>query len=144
MGETDGYQSGISARPCAVPRALSEIPIQALADPRIGADYRAIVAGALVGDLVGSYLPGCGPMVAPPPHGRSDRMRPNELQRHDTVDIEIDVEQWLSAPRLAIQYGLAAARARTLQAAATTPRLKQYLGEMIARYERRAEEVEGI
>ena len=33
-------------------------------------------------------------------------------------------------------YRIAAARARRLQADATTPRLKQYLGEVIARYER--------
>ena len=33
-------------------------------------------------------------------------------------------------------YRTAAARARRLQAEATTPRLKQYLGEVIARYER--------
>jgi hypothetical protein len=33
-------------------------------------------------------------------------------------------------------YRTAAARARRLQADATTPRLKQYLGEVIARYER--------
>ena len=33
-------------------------------------------------------------------------------------------------------YRAAAARARRLQAEATTPRLKQYLGEVIARCER--------
>ena len=33
-------------------------------------------------------------------------------------------------------YRTAAARACRLQADATTPRLKQYLGEVIARYER--------
>ena len=33
-------------------------------------------------------------------------------------------------------YRTAAARARRLQAEATTPRLKQYLRELIARYER--------
>ena len=33
-------------------------------------------------------------------------------------------------------YRTAAARARRLQADATTPRLKQYLGEVIDRYER--------
>ena len=39
-------------------------------------------------------------------------------------------------------YRTAAARARRLQAEATTPRLKQYLGEVIARCERLAGEVE--
>jgi hypothetical protein len=38
-------------------------------------------------------------------------------------------------------YRTAAARARRLQADATTPRLKQYLGEVIARCERLAEEI---
>ena len=38
-------------------------------------------------------------------------------------------------------YRTAAARARRLQAEATTPRLKQYLGEVIARCERLAEEI---
>jgi hypothetical protein len=42
----------------------------------------------------------------------------------------------------AAYYRTAAARAQRLQAEATTPRLKQYLGEEIARYERLAEEVE--
>ena len=39
-------------------------------------------------------------------------------------------------------YRTAAARARRLQADATTPRLKQYLGEVIARCELLAGEVE--
>jgi len=39
-------------------------------------------------------------------------------------------------------YRTAAARARRLQADATTPRLKQYLGELISRCERLAGEVE--
>ena len=38
-------------------------------------------------------------------------------------------------------YRTAAARARRLRAEATTPRLKQYLGEVIARCERLAEEI---
>ena len=38
-------------------------------------------------------------------------------------------------------YRTAAARARRFQADATTPRLKQYLGEVIARCERLAEEI---
>jgi hypothetical protein len=42
------------------------------------------------------------------------------------------------APRSAAHCCTAAARARALQAMTTTPRLKRYLGEMIARYERQA------
>ena len=38
-------------------------------------------------------------------------------------------------------YRTAAARARRLQADATTPRLKQYLGQVIAQCERLAEEI---
>ena len=38
-------------------------------------------------------------------------------------------------------YRTAAARARRLQAEATTPRLKQYLRELIARCERLAEDI---
>ena len=39
-------------------------------------------------------------------------------------------------------YRAAAARARKLQAESTTPRLKEYLGEVIARCERLADEIE--
>ena len=38
-------------------------------------------------------------------------------------------------------YRAAVVRARRLQAEATTPRLKKYLGEVVARCERLAEEV---
>jgi hypothetical protein len=41
----------------------------------------------------------------------------------------------------AAYYRAAVARARMLQAEATTPRLKKYLGEVVARCERLAEEV---
>jgi hypothetical protein len=68
---------------------------------------------------------------------RSDPTQANEPQ-HDEV-----VELWLSAPRTAARYRAAAARARVLQATTTTPRLKRYLGELIARYERRAVDIEG-
>ena len=81
-------------------------------------------------------------MIAGPLHGRSERMQPNEPESDETPDIEIGVEQWFSAPRTAAYYRAAAARARTLEAAVTTPRLRKHLGDMIARYERRAGEVE--
>jgi len=53
-------------------------------------------------------------------------------------DVDIGAELGLSAPRVAAHYRTAAARAKALQAVTTTPRLKQYLGEKIARYESRA------
>jgi hypothetical protein len=51
-------------------------------------------------------------------------------------------EWWSLEQQPAAYYREAAARARRLQAEATTPRLKQYLGEVIAQCERLAEEVE--
>jgi hypothetical protein len=48
----------------------------------------------------------------------------------------------LSASRSAAHYRTIAAQARALQAMTTTPRLKRYLGEMVARYEERAIDVE--
>ena len=41
-------------------------------------------------------------------------------------------------------YRAAAARARRLRAEATTRRLKEHLGEEVARYERLAEEIERV
>ena len=49
---------------------------------------------------------------------------------------------WSSEEQPATYYRTAAARARRLQANATTPRVKQYLDKMIAHYERLAGEVE--
>jgi hypothetical protein len=40
---------------------------------------------------------------------------------------------WLSASRTAAYYREAAERAKALQAATTTPRLRRYLEELIAR-----------
>jgi hypothetical protein len=40
-------------------------------------------------------------------------------------------------------YRAASARARRLQAEATTPKIKQYLRELIERYDRLAEGIEG-
>jgi hypothetical protein len=146
VGERDGYRYGIPVRAFAVPRAVSDRAIYtrapAPAEAHIGADYRVLVGRALVGDFVGSYLPWCSSMVARPPHRQSDRMQPNEPQSDDAADFDIGTEQWLLAPRPAAHYRAAAARARTLQATVTTARLKQHFGEMIARYERRAGEVE--
>lgn len=49
---------------------------------------------------------------------------------------------WSSEERPATYYRTAAARARRLQAAATTPRVKHYLDKMIAHCERLAGKVE--
>jgi hypothetical protein len=68
-----------------------------------------------------------------------DRTRTKEPPRDET---DIAAELWLSAPRSASRYRTAAARARALQAATTTARLKQHLEEMIARYEERAVDLE--
>jgi hypothetical protein len=59
-------------------------------------------------------------------------------------DIEKGTEWWSLEQQPAAYYRAAAARARMLQAEATTPRLKQYLGEVIARCERLAGEVESV
>ena len=51
-------------------------------------------------------------------------------------DIETGLEWWSLEQQPVAYYRAAAARAQRLQAEATTPRLKQYLGEVIDRYER--------
>ena len=58
------------------------------------------------------------------------------------VGIEKGSEWWSLEQQPIAYYRGAAARARRLHAGATTPRLKQYLSEVIARCERLAEEVE--
>jgi hypothetical protein len=66
----------------------------------------------------------------------------NNQRRRNGADIETGSE-WLALEQQpAAYYRAAAERARRLQAEATTPRLKQYLGEVIERSERLAEEVE--
>jgi hypothetical protein len=51
-------------------------------------------------------------------------------------------ELLLPASPSAAHYRAAAGHARALQAITTTPRLKQYLGQIIARYEGRARDIE--
>jgi hypothetical protein len=76
--------------------------------------------------------------TTPPSHDRiGRRIEADELLTDDGVEL------LLSAAQSAAHYRTAAARARALQATTTTPRLKQYLGEMIARYEGRAVDIEG-
>ena len=64
----------------------------------------------------------------------------------ETISVDATVEkatEWWSLEQQPVAYyRAAAARAQRLQAEATTPRLKKYLGEVIARCERLAGEVE--
>ena len=73
-----------------------------------------------------------------------DRNLPGQRnkRRRNGADIETGSEWWSLEQQPVAYYRAAAERARRLQAEATTPRLKQYLGEMIERSERLAEEVE--
>jgi hypothetical protein len=54
----------------------------------------------------------------------------------------MDTEWWSLEQQPVSYYREAAARAWSLHAEATTPRLKQYLSDVIARCERLAEEVD--
>jgi hypothetical protein len=64
-----------------------------------------------------------------------------EQCRRNGADIETGSEWWSLEQQPAAYYHAAAARARRLQAEATTPSVKQHLGEVIERSERLAEEV---
>ena len=75
------------------------------------------------------------------PRDPSDsRQQKGQLSR-DTPDFVEGSEWWSLEQQPAAYYRAAVARARMLQAEATTPRLKKYLGEVVARCERLAEEV---
>ena len=52
-----------------------------------------------------------------------------------------DISEWLRKEESADHYRAAAERARKLLKEATTPRLKQYLREVIAQCERFADEI---
>jgi hypothetical protein len=66
----------------------------------------------------------------------------NKPRRRNGADIVTGSEWWSLEQQPVAYYRAAAARARMLQAEATTPRLKKYLEEVIARCERLAGEVE--
>lgn len=53
-----------------------------------------------------------------------------------------EISEWSPKEQHAAYYRAAAARARKLQAESTTLRLKEYLGEVIARCERLADEID--
>jgi hypothetical protein len=67
---------------------------------------------------------------------KSSRECPDAAAWNDGVDL------LLSALPISAYCRTAAAHARVLQAMTTSPRVKQYLGEMIARYEGRVGDFE--
>ena len=67
---------------------------------------------------------------------RKKRMEPTPL--YDCI-----AEMLTSGTQSAAYYRAAAARAKALQAITTTPRLKQFLAEMAAEYERQAAQAKG-
>jgi hypothetical protein len=75
--------------------------------------------------------------ISPSHEKTARRIEADDLLADDGADL------FLSVAQSAAHYRTAAARARALQAMTTTPRLKQYLGEVIARYEGRAVDIEG-
>jgi hypothetical protein len=73
-----------------------------------------------------------------PPTGTVDQ--PDRGQGTMDAGFFDEISGWSPNEKPAAYYRAAAERARKLLAEATTPRLKQYLGEVIARCERFAEE----
>jgi hypothetical protein len=100
----------------------------------------AAVAGTLVGHLAGSVLTGC--IMAPLAGPRRRREKSDHREREAEMPSEI-LDGWSLEEQSAAYYRAAAARARGLRAGATTPRLKNYLGEIIARCEQLAGEAQG-
>jgi hypothetical protein len=72
-----------------------------------------------------------------PPTGTVDQ--PDKGQGTMDVGFFDEISEWSPKEKSAAYYRAAAERVRKLLAEATTPRLKQYLGEVIARCERFAE-----
>lgn len=75
------------------------------------------------------------------PRRRSDPEEPKGRQCNEGADLEEGSACCLLEQQPAGYYLAVAARARRLQMEATTPRLKQYLDEMISRCEQLVEEV---
>ena len=80
-------------------------------------------------------------MSRSPRDGLGPRQRKGK-QRPDGFNFDEGSEWWLLKDQPAAYYREAAARARTLEAEATTPRAKQHLRELIEQCERLAEEAE--
>jgi DNA-binding ferritin-like protein len=76
-----------------------------------------------------------------PRDGLDPRQRKGNQQR-DGFHFDEDSEWWLLKGQPAAYYRAAAARARSLEAEATTPRAKLHLRELIEQCERLAEEAE--
>jgi hypothetical protein len=82
------------------------------------------------------------PDVSRSPRDQSEPRQRTRQRSRDTTDFGNGSEWWSLEQQPVAYYRAAAERARRLQAEATTPRLKQYLGEVIEQSERLAEEVE--
>jgi hypothetical protein len=79
-----------------------------------------------------------------PPRGRSSPAIREQDQRGNQPHFEEHPEWSLSERHSSGHYRAVAARARRLQTEVTTPRLKQYLADTIARSEQLAGEVDDI
>jgi hypothetical protein len=79
-----------------------------------------------------------------PPRGRSSPAVRDRDQRGNQPHFEENPEWSLSERHSSGHYRAVAARARRLQTEVTTPRLKQYLADMIARSEQLAGETNDI
>ena len=81
-------------------------------------------------------------MSRSPRDGLDPRQRKGK--RHvDGFHFDEDSEWWLLKEQPAAYYRAAAARARSLEAGATTARAKQHLRHLMHKCERLAEEIEG-
>jgi hypothetical protein len=76
-------------------------------------------------------------------HAKTYKARGAAGARRPTPPWDDGTDLLLAASPSPAHFRAAAAQARMLQAMTTTPRLKQYLREMIARYEGRAVDMEG-
>jgi hypothetical protein len=76
-----------------------------------------------------------------PPDGLDPRQRKRKRQR-DGFHFDEDSEWWLLKGQPAAYYRAAVARARSLEAEATTPRAKRHLRDLMHKCERLAEEAE--
>ena len=80
-------------------------------------------------------------MSRSPPDGLDPRQRKGKRQ-HVGLHFDEDSEWWLLKGQPAAYYRAAVARARSLEAEATTPRAKQHLRDLMHKCERLAEEAE--
>ena len=100
----------------------------------------AAVAGTVVGHLAGGVLTGC---IMASLAGRRRRSEKSDHREREAEMPSVILDGWSLEEQSAAYYRAAAARARGLRAGVTTPRLKNYLGEIIARCEQLAGEAQG-